>query len=910
MIFDDDGEILEHYGTPRHSGRYPWGSGKEPMQSGRSFLGYVDELRKKGMTDSQIAEAMGLNSSEYRAKITISNQMKTAEDISTAERLKAKNWSNVAIGDRMGIGESQVRNLLAPGRKERNAMLTATADMLKQQIEEKKYIDFGAGNESHIGVSREKLNAAVAILKDQGYTVHYVKIPQLGTNHETTYKILAAPGVEWKEVNANKDQIKTIAAYTENDGLTYLGIKEPTPVSSKRVAVRYGDEGGEKKDGVIELRRGVEDLDLGQARYAQVRISVDGTRYLKGMAMYSDDLPDGVDILFNTNKTKADLKGDVDSGKAPNLTLAAMKKIKDDPDNPFGSTIRQRHYLSKDGKEKLSPLNIVGSEDPDGNKLPGEEGAWSKWSSKLSSQMMSKQAPALARAQLEKIYIKRQQEYDEIMSLTNPAVKRKLLQSFSDAVDSDSVHLKAAGLPRTANHVILPINTLRDDEIYAPNYENGERVVLIRHPHGGKFEIPELTVNNKNREANRLIKNAADAVGINANVAERLSGADFDGDTVLVIPQGSNRPVKTSPPLPELKGFNPQIYKLPDDSKIPRMTEKNKQTEMGKVSNLITDMTIKGAPNSEIARAVKHSMVVIDAEKHNLNYRQSAIDNGIAALKKEYQGGATKGASTLISKASSMQKVNQRKQGYKIDPDTGEKIFTETGKSWERTKENKRTGEVRVETVFAKENSTKMAETKDARTLSSGTVIETVYADHANRLKALANTARKSYLSAPPIPYESSAAKVYAKEVAALNAKLVIAESNSPLERQAQLIGGATLAAKKAAKPEMSADEIKKVKAQALAAARIRVGAKKELVTITDAEWDAIQAGAISNSKLERILANTDLDRIKELATPRDTNVITASKLARAKAMLASGATQAEVARVLGISTSSLTGLV
>src|SRR5690606_21658099 len=94
---------------------------------------------------------------------------------------------------------------------------------------------------------------------------------------------------------------------------------------------------------------------------------------------------------------------------------------------------------------------------------------------------------------------------------------------------------------------------------------------------------------------------------------------------------------------------------------MPKMTAKQKQSEMGKVSNLITDMTIKGANTNEIARAVRHSMVVIDAEKHNLNYKQSAIDNGISQLKQKYQGGADKGASTLISRTTSEQRVPTRK---------------------------------------------------------------------------------------------------------------------------------------------------------------------------------------------------------------------------------------------------------
>ena len=49
-------------------------------------------------------------------------------------------------------------------------------------------------------------------------------------------------------------------------------------------------------------------------------------------------------------------------------------------------------------------------------------------------------------------------------------------------------------------------------------------------------------------------------------------------------------------------------------------------------------MTLKGVPESEIARAVKHSMVIVDAAKHKLDYRQSEKDNGIAELRKRYQG--------------------------------------------------------------------------------------------------------------------------------------------------------------------------------------------------------------------------------------------------------------------------------
>ncbi len=93
---------------------------------------------------------------------------------------------------------------------------------------------------------------------------------------------------------------------------------------------------------------------------------------------------------------------------------------------------------------------------------------------------------------------------------------------------------------------------------------------------------------------------------------------------------------------------------------------KNTQTEMGIISNLITDMTLKGATEDELARAVKHSMVVIDAEKHKLDYKSSYADNAIASLKKKYQGVTEpdgtyhEGAGTLLSRAKSKQMVLKR----------------------------------------------------------------------------------------------------------------------------------------------------------------------------------------------------------------------------------------------------------
>jgi DNA-binding CsgD family transcriptional regulator/biotin operon repressor len=857
---------------PRRSGRYPWGSGGDPQRH-TSFRSHVKELRKQGLSDVEIARGQGMTTTQLRARLSLEKAEERNANMSEAIRLKDKGYSNMEIGRRMGLNESSVRSLLDPVLAERASVTRATANMLKDAVDQKRFVDVGSGVENYMGVSRTKLNTAIAELQQQGYKIHRVNVEQLGMPGQfTIVKVLGAPDTTWSEVVRDVSKIQPVTAYTEDYGRTYhtdLGLKPIQSVKSSRIDINYAETGGSQKDGVIELRRGVKDLDLGKSQYAQVRISVDGTHYLKGMAIYKDDMPDGIDIVFNTNKHNTGNK------------LDALKALKDEPDNPFGSTIKRQH----------GALNIV-----------NEEGDWDKWSRTISSQVLSKQTVPLAKKQLGLALKQKQQEYDEIMQLTNPVIKKQLLNSFADDCDASAVHLKAAALPRQASKVILPIPTLKDNEVYAPTFRDGESVVLIRHPHGGTFEIPQLTVNNKSKAAKSVMENAPDAIGIHPNVAKKLSGADFDGDSVIVIPNNQGH-IKTSASLKGLQDFDPiEIYRIPKDSKIPPINPKTKQTKMGEVSNLITDMTIKGASTNEIARAVRHSMVVIDSEKHNLDYRQSYIDHGIAALSEKYQGNKRGGASTLISKASSEIRVPDRKlrsvrEGGPIDKKTGEKVYTETGITYVDRK---------GKTVKRTLSSTKMAEAKDAYSLSSGRPIENVYAEYANALKGLANTARKNTLSIKPTPYSPSAKKVYASEVSTLNAKLNIALKNKPLERQAQILANSIVSRKKQASPDMTNEELKKVRNQALAEARTRTGAKKVLVDITDKEWEAIQAGAVSTSKLTQIIQNSNLDRVKQLATPRKTASISATDLNKAKSLLSSGASRAQVAEILGVSVKTL----
>lgn len=881
---------LWHYGTKRHSGRYPWGSGEEPYQHESWFHADVKRLRDNGMNEKEIAQMYGITVRDLRSKISLSRSQERAAKTAEAERLRSQGLNISEIGRQMGINESSVRSLLSAGTRERTAQSQATIEALGKALQSNEYLDIGKGVAESMGITQQRLDAAVEAMKDKGYVVLNVHVEQAGAPGQyTTIKVLAPEGSTTGDVWKNREKIGLVGVHFDDQFSTHASKNfDPDKIVSvdpKRLMVNYGkgDGTGEEKDGIIEIRRGVQDLDLGDARYAQVRIQVGDGHYAKGMAIYADDLPDGVDIRFNTNKGKdTPVLGPKDN--------SILKPLKDSDDNPFGATIsRQR-----------GALNIV-----------NEEGTWGTWSKTIASQVLSKQDPSVAKKQLDLTAADKFAEFEEINSLTNPTLRKHLLTEFADSCDSDAVALKAAGFPRQGSYVILPVNSIKPNEIYAPNYKDGERVALIRYPHGGTFEIPELVVNNKNPEARRLFENAKDAVGIHHTVAERLSGADFDGDTVVVIPN-NRRQIKSSSPLTGLQNFDPKTA-YPAYPGMPRIKPQTKQTEMGKVSNLITDMTIHGADTDELARAVRHSMVVIDSEKHNLNYKQSYIDNGIAELKKKYQGGEKAGASTLISKAKGEVRVPQRKAGrYAIDPNTGEKIYFETGSSYEKIRKvvDKATGKVSYENtgkvIGRTTRSTKMAEAKDAFELSSGTDIEKVYATYANQMKALGNRARKETLSIKEPPASSSARRGYAKEIASLKSKLQESKANAPRERNAQLFADVRSKSLIRDNPDMDDDGKKRVRSQSLAIGRARSGAYRSVIDITPSEWNAIQAGAVSKTTLSEILRRADPDQVRKYATPKQTVSMTPAKIARAKAMLAIGYTQAEVAEALGVSTSTI----
>lgn len=996
VVYEDE---LIHYGTPRHSGRYPWGSGDDPFQRTGDFLSRVDEIKSKGITNkTEIAKALDMSTTEFRTKYSLALEERRKIIVDKVNSLAKDGLGATAIARELGLAnESTVRSILNGQRQARLKKSEETANTLKQLVKEKGNIDVGANSERQLGISREKMNSSLEILKNEGYEIYNIRVPQ-ATNkgRYTTMKILCPPGTPYKDAY-NLDKISSIDDYMSRDGGKTIepSFRYPESLSSKRVQIVYAEDGGAKRDGLVELRRGVKDISLGGSNYAQVRIMVDGTHYIKGMAVYSDDLPEGIDVRFNTNKSKSKpMMGYNEEGK-PSSDHGVLKAVKNDPDNPFGSNIKevggQMFYDDPKGKyvdpvtghkQSLSVIN-----------KRADQGDWGEWSKELPSQFLSKQPYSTIKKQITISEKDKMDEYETIMSLTNPTIKKYLLNKFADDCESAAVHLKAAAFPGQKYKVILPIPSLKDDEIYNPDLMNGRQVALIRYPHAGPFEIPILTVNNKNKEARaRLGETPSDAVGINSSVAGILSGADFDGDTVMCIPLSEKTRIKNQKPLEGLKGFDTGSYGA-DDVKTDSNGEEhyyrngheyrimnNTQVQMGMISNLINDMTLKGAKTEEIARAARHSMVVIDAEKHKLDYKQSEKDNGIAELKNKYQkhvdyftGKESKGASTLLSQAKAeIQNLPERKEGafYRkdtgkivealdeknqiyidkdtgeifegrsnigtrtVDPKTGKKLYRNTNRVYYKAKINGKSTDVYEQngvyyykdkdtgeytTIDEKEvtkhlamqtnpSVAKAAYVDDVHVLSSGTPQEELYAEYSNYLKSLGNKARKEAVYNIKDNKMSVQAKaIYSDEVKSLEYKANQAALNAPRERQAQLIANTNIKAKTQEDPSLTSEQVAKLKQKELSRARAKVGAQRTPIVITEKEWEAIQAGAISTNRLQLIMKYIDDKRLKELAMPRNSTKLSSAKITRMNSMANLGYTTSEIADILGVSASTVT---
>lgn len=910
-----------HAGVKRKSGRYEWGSGEYPYQHEAWFQGWSKIPSKD---QAEYAKSFGMTLKEARYRYSIGKDAKKAQDIGHAKELRySKQMSVKAIAQKMGVSESTVNSWLKPDAEERARETEDLANKIAKYADEHAGVDIGKGCATAMGVNKTKFEAAIQLLKDRDgyYNVQWGQEQQTtGNKTQTTALIKIRP--EWK--GYSEEQLKKAAykyvmensdditlpfeiKYNYDTGKTIMGFDIPKSVSSKEIEVAYRSE----RDGLIELRRGDERLSLGNDNYAQVRIAVDDTHYIKGMAVYSDDLPKGINIRVHSNKKEGTpiTSPDPDAKQV----LKPMKRSDDgsvDLEDPFGAQIKAQNGC----------INKV-----------NEEGKWGDWTSArtLASQVLSKQSPELAQRQLNLDYTKRAAEFEEIKSITNPVVREQMLLEFADECDKAAVHLKAAALPGQSVKVLIPIPSLKPGECYCPMYKDGEKLALIRFPHQSISEIPMVTVNNSNREGKKVMTNqAVDAIGLNPKDAHRLSGADFDGDTVVCIPNKKGF-IKNAPEFKGLEGYEPKDQ-WPGYPGMKPISHQLAQTKMGIVTNLITDMSLMGAPEHEMVRAIKMAQLIIDAEKHKLNWKGAEEEYRIAELHEKYQGKKRGGAVTIVSKASGEYDVPERQENYyDIDPKTGAKIHKYTGKKkvWFTREDGSKYYknllpyqegyDPNAKDVTIK--STKMAEHKDANELVSPYKykIETIYANYANQMKAMGNEARKESLIKKETPYSKQAAETYKDEVASLMDKINKSKVNAALERLAQRSAAVIINERVSKYPDRynkktpdGKKHLSKLKNQVTNQQRAVVS-KQRPFPITDREWEAIQAGALHKSDVQEIVKRADSEIIKKLAMPKDTNysILSSANLAHARAMLNSGFTQAEIADSFNISPSTLSKL-
>jgi DNA-binding NarL/FixJ family response regulator len=287
----------------------------------------------------------------------------------------------------------------------------------------------------------------------------------------------------------------------------------------------------------------------------------------------------------------------------------------------------------------------------------------------------------------------------------------------------------------------------------------------------------------------------------------------------------------------------------------------------------------------------------------------------------------TGGASTILSRSKGETTVLKRQGTPKVnlkgtdwyDPSKPEGALvykTADDVDYQVTRTNKRTGEVTTVTKQKTQKSTRMAETDDAYKLVSDAQhpMELIYADYANNMKSLANQARIEMVNTGKIPYSASAKAAYQKEVDSLNSKLNTALLNATREREAQRRANAEVQAKEKAYIEehgekMKSGDLKKTRQQAITKYRKAVASvsrRDRNIEITDREWEAIQAGAVHENTLIKILNNADTDILRQRATPRASSSFSTSQVARINNMKASGYTIQQIASAMNVSSSTI----
>ena len=257
-------DVLMHYGIKRRSGRYPWGSGENGYQHSGDFYARVQELRKAGFTftdekgktltgDNAIAASMGLSTTQFRSAVGIARNEQRAIKVATAKDLAAKGLGATEIGKRMGINESSVRSLLKEDSEIKMTEAQKTADYLRSQVDKKIMVDVGVGVEHELNISAAKMEQALGILEMEGYHVYSNRVPQINNpTKQTTLKVLTTPDKKLRDIY-NYGEIKSVTDYISKDGGETFEKKfnYPASMDSKRLQIRYKEDGGIDKEGNI-----------------------------------------------------------------------------------------------------------------------------------------------------------------------------------------------------------------------------------------------------------------------------------------------------------------------------------------------------------------------------------------------------------------------------------------------------------------------------------------------------------------------------------------------------------------------------------------------------------------------------------------------------------------------------------
>ena len=286
---ESEEKSLTHYGMPRRSGRYPWGSGEDPYQHSIDFLGRVEEMRKNKFTytdkdgktwtgDNAIAKSMGLTSSEFRIELSLCNSERRMKQVARAQSLRDDGLGYTEIGRLMGVRESTVRSWLEEKAAAKMVEARLTADFIQDQVDKYGMVDVGKGAAAELRISNERMKEALYILENNGYPVYGGGIPNVtNPGKQLNQTVVCKPGTKANEIyDFSKVHALNEDRYiTRDGGETFVKkFQYPASMDSKRMMIRYNEEGGLEKDGIVEIRRNVPDLSLGESRYAQVRILV------------------------------------------------------------------------------------------------------------------------------------------------------------------------------------------------------------------------------------------------------------------------------------------------------------------------------------------------------------------------------------------------------------------------------------------------------------------------------------------------------------------------------------------------------------------------------------------------------------------------------------------------------------